>query len=156
MKFKILIFTTLLLLIQISKADNSTNISLDKLIKDNYTLMSGSDISEMLLGKTVILKDLLSEAVYEVKIHKNGTTEKKQIKSKSSKILTNVDYHARAALLDGSVKFSVSANKIITSDGVRTYNSNLYRKGNKIFGVRDIDNNAVNFQIVIGNQSQNK
>ncbi|VAW66037.1 hypothetical protein MNBD_GAMMA08-1698 [hydrothermal vent metagenome] len=156
MKLKIILFATLLLLVQISKAETPTSLTLDKLVKDNYKLMSGNDISEMLLGKKIILKDLLSEAVYEVKIHKNGTTEKKQIKSKNPKMLTNVDYHARAALLDGAAKFSVSANKIITSDGVRTYNSSLYRKGDNIFGVRDIDNNEVNFQIVIGNHSNKK
>jgi len=111
--------------------------------------MANKEINEVLLGKTVILKDLQSEAVYKIKINKNGLTEKKVLSVESPEILTDIDFQARAPILNGSVKFSISENKIITSDGIRTYISSLYKRKNTMYGVRDIDYKSVNFQIII-------
>lgn len=147
MKKNILLIPLILMIFKISLAENSSGLTLKKL--DGYKIMTGIEISEILLGKTVILKDLLSEAVYEIKINKDGVTEKKIIKAKSPKTLTNVDYQARADLLTDVLKFSIEGNKIITTDGVRTYISTLYKKGQKIYGVRDVDHESVNFQILI-------
>lgn len=134
------------MIFKVALADNNSILTLQKL--DGYKVMTGIEISEILLGKTVILKDLLSEAEYEIKINKDGVTEKKIIKAKSPKTLTNVDYQARADLLRGALKFSIEGNKIITTDGLRTYISTLYKKDKNIYGVRDVDHESVNFQIL--------
>jgi len=146
MKIIILIFL-FFMYVNSAIADAKAPLTMNDL--NGYHVMTGIEISEILLGKTVILKDLLSEAVYEIKISQNGLTEKKIITAKSPKTLTNVEYQARADLLSGDVKFSIEGNKIITTDGVRTYISTLYKKDRKIYGVRDVDNESVNFQILL-------
>jgi len=142
----IILIPVFLMIFKVAIAENNSKLTLEKL--DGYNIMTGIEISEVLLGKTVILKDLLSEAVYEIKINQNGVTEKKIITAKSPKTLTNVEYQARADLLSGAVKFSIEGNKIITTDGLRTYISTLYKKDKNIYGVRDVDHNSVNFQII--------
>jgi len=146
MKKIILLISINIMIFNTALAENNNILILQKL--QGYKIMTGIEISEILLGKTVILKDLLSEAVYEIKINKNGVTEKKTLKTKSPKTLTNVDYQARADLLKGALKFTIEGNKIITTDGLRTYVSTLYKKDNNIYGVRDVDHESVNFQIL--------
>ena len=147
MKKVIILIVSFFMLSNFSVADTNSPMTMKNL--NGYHVMTGIEISEMLLGETVILKDLLSEAVYEIKISQNGLTEKKIITAKSPKTLTNVEYQARADILSGDVKFSIEGSKIITTDGVRTYISTLYKKDRKIYGVRDVDNESVNFQILI-------
>jgi len=142
---------TFFMMFDVILADNDSRLTLQKL--DGYHIMTGLEISEILLGKTVILKDLLSEAVYEIKISQDGLTEKKVIKAKSPKTLTNVDYQARADILSGDVKFAIEGNKIITTDGVRTYIATLYKKGINIYGVRDVDHESVDFQILTNSKT---
>ena len=146
MKKIILLISINIMIFNTALAENNNILILQKL--QGYKIMTGIEISEILLGKTVILKDLLSEAVYEIKINKNGVTEKKTLKTKSPKTLTNVDYQARADLLKGALKFTIEGNKVITTDGLRTYVSTLYKKDNNIYGVRDVDHESVNFQIL--------
>ncbi|RDH82702.1 MAG: hypothetical protein DIZ80_10505 [endosymbiont of Galathealinum brachiosum] len=143
---KIIFLTIFVLFTQPTTADEK--LTLNKLVENKYHLMTSNEISEILIDKTVILKDLLSEAVYEISINKEGKIDKKIIKEKTPKMLTNIEYHSRADMLSGSIKFSIGGNKIISTDGVRTYMSSLYKKGNKIFGVRDIDHDIVNFEII--------
>ena len=147
MKIKLIVLTLCILFSQVSVADE--NLTLNKLVNNKYHLMTSNEIREILIEKTVILKDLLSEAVYEISINKDGLIDQKIIKEKSPKTLTSVEYHARADILSGSIKFSIGGNKIISTDGIRTYMSSLYKKGDKIFGVRDIDQNVVNFEVII-------
>jgi len=146
MKKIIILINALLMISKVAIVNAETPLTMKHL--NGYNIMTGLEISEILLGKTVVLKDLLSEAVYEIKISQNGLTEKKVITNKSPKTLTNVEYQARADILSGDVKFSIEGNKIITTDGVRTYISTLYKKGMNIYGVRDVDNESVNFQIL--------
>jgi len=147
MKSKIILWVILNLIITFAIAE--TKLSLASLEKQDYKQMTSIEISEMLLDKTVRLKDLLSEAVYEIQIKKDGSIKRKMITEKNPKILTSVEYSARPAVLTESVKLLIKGNKIITTDGLRTYMSTLYRKGDMIFGVRDIDHETVNFQIII-------
>jgi len=148
MRFKIIIFMVLNLIVSFAWAD--TKLTLASLESQNYKQMTGIEISKLLLNKTVKLKDLLSDAVYEIKIDADGSIKnRKKIKGKNPNILTSVEYHSRASLLSESVDLSIKGNKIITTDGIRTYMSTFYKKDNIIYGVRDIDNETVNFKIII-------
>jgi len=146
MKLIILIF--LLVNLSVSTVTAESKLTLASLEKQHYKVMTSKEISTLFLGKTITLKDLLSKAVYEVKVNKDGLTKKKVIKEKSPKTLTSIEYNSRAALLSDGLEISIKGNKIITSDGVRTYKSTLYKKDKTIYGVRDIDHDSVNFQIL--------
>jgi len=61
-----------------------SKLTLTSLEKQHYKEMTGKEINDLLLGKTIMLKDLLSKAVYEVKINNKGRT-KKSYKGKESK-----------------------------------------------------------------------
>ena len=146
---KLIILLFVLVNFSVSNSLAESKLTLTSLEKQHYKEMTGKEISELLLGKTITLKDLLSKAVYEVKINNEGLTKKKVIKEKSPKTLTSIEYNSRAALLSDGLEISIKGNKIVTSDGVRTYMSTLYKKQNTIYGVRDIDHDTVNFQIII-------
>jgi len=142
------------MLIVTAQADSK--LTLASLEKQNYKIMTGIEISEILFNKTIKIKDLLSDAIYKIKIDENGLTKRERIAPKNPKILTSVEYNSRPALLKDSIEFSIKGNKIINTDGIRTYISTLYKKHNKIYGVRDIDNNVVNFQIIIEDKNSKK
>jgi hypothetical protein len=146
---KIISLCILLMFTHLVKAEDNPILTLAELKQQGFVLIQSGEMSEMLLDKTVLIKDLLSKSVYEVKINKDGSTDKKQIKKSSAKILTSIEYHSRPALLDATTKFSISHDKIISTDGVRTYISSLYKKQDKIYAVRDVDHNRVSFQIII-------
>jgi hypothetical protein len=146
---KLIIISILSLVINVTFAGNNESLTLDYLIKNNYQLMSAAEINKIISGKKVILKDLLSKAVYELKIDKSGMTEKKTISEKSPDSITSVEYSSRADLLSGDVKLSVKGNNIVITDGIRTYISNLYKKEDNIYVVRDVDNSKVSFKIII-------
>ncbi len=147
MKIFIIIMAVIQTSISVAYADSK--LTMNSLEKQNFRVMSGSEISEIFLNNNVKLKDLLSGAVYQIKINENGLIERKTIKEKNPKTLTSVEYSSRAALLTDSVDLSVKDNKVITTDGLRTYVSTLYKKANLIYGVRDIDHETVNFQIIL-------
>ena len=149
---KLIILLFVLVNLTVSSVMAESKLTLTSLEKQHYKEMTSKEISELLLGKTITLKDLLSKAVYEVKINNEGLTKKKVIKEKSPETLTSIEYNSRAALLTDGLELVVKGNKIITSDGVRTYMSTLYKKQNIIYGVRDIDHDSVNFQIIIENK----
>lgn len=130
-------------------ADTQNRLTLSSLEKQGFVLMNGTQASEMLIGKTVQINDLLSQAVYEVKISKNGSMKRKIIKDKSPNMLTNIEYSSRADLLSDTVDMSIEGSKIIVTDGVRTYISILYKKADVIYGIRDIDHDVVNFKIIL-------
>jgi len=150
MKLIILIFV--LAKLSVSTVIAEPKLTLASLEKQQYKVMTSKEISTLLLGKTITLKDLLSKAIYEVAINEDGLTKKKVIKEKSPKTLTSIEYNSRAALLSDGLEITIKGNKIITSDGIRTYKSTLYKKDNLIYGVRDIDHDSVNFQIIIDNK----
>lgn len=146
---KLIIISVLSFLINIAFAGNNESLTLDYLIKNNYQIMSAAEINEIISGNKVILKDLLSKAVYELKIDGSGTAEKKTISEKSPASITSVEYSSRADLLSGDVKLSVKGRNIVITDGIRTYISNLYKKEDNIYVIRDVDNSKVSFKIII-------
>lgn len=147
MKIFVLIIAVIQISISVVYADSK--LTLSSLEKQNFNIMTGNEISALFLNNNIKLKDLLSGAIYQIKISENGLIERKVIKGKNPKILTSVEYNSRAALLTDAVDLSIKGNKIITTDGVRTYISILYKKKDLIYGVRDIDHETVNFQIII-------
>ena len=151
---KLIIIGILSVIVNIASAENNKTLSLEYLLNNNYQLMSATEISKIISGKKIILEDLLSKAIYELKIDESGVTEKKIISQKSPDSITNVEYSSRADLLSGDVSLTVKGNSIIITDGIRTYISTLYKKADNIYVVRDIDNNKVSFKIIIRSPDQ--
>ena len=47
----------------------------------------------------------------------------------------------------GESGYEVIGNEIVTTDGLRTITSTLYRKGERIVGARDVDAGRANFEV---------
>lgn len=137
----------MLLSFQILAAENDERHTVNRLMTDGFKEMSGAEIKQQLLGRVLMITDLQAGSIYETVLLESGARKLKKIKSESSKTLTDVDYQARAAILSENAKFSTEGNKIISTDGVRTYSIALFKKGNLMFGVRDVDGEYANFQI---------
>jgi hypothetical protein len=49
----------------------------------------------------------------------------------------------------GEAGYEISGNTIVSSDGLRTITSTLYRKDKAIIAARDVDGGRVNFEIKV-------
>ncbi len=127
--------------------EKKTNLTASKLASYGYKKMTRTTIRENFIGPTLIIIDLLAGSEYEAKFLSNGKSELKKIKENKPETLTDADYHGRAALLTGINAFTIKGNTVITTDGVRSYASTLYKKGDVVLGVRNVDNGRVYFQI---------
>ena len=127
--------------------ENTTSFTAKKLISSGYILMTGAVIRKELIGRTVTIVDLLAGSEYEAKFLADGKSELKKTKDNKPGTLTDADYQERAPLLTGFNTFTIKGDTVMTTDGVRSYTSKLYKKGNVILGVRNVDNGKVYFQI---------
>lgn len=123
-------------------------LTTDSVVKEGYQQMSAAEIRKQLLGKTIMLKDLASGRVYEGKLLKSG---KRVLKSATvaSEQVAQAAFHGGGPLLMGETDYEIKDDKVVSSDGLRTITSTLYRKGDRIVAARDIDNGAVNFELSV-------
>lgn len=56
-------------------------------------------------------------------------------------------YHGGDPVLMGESGYEISGDTIVTSDGLRTITSTLYRKDDAIVVARDIDAGRANFEV---------
>jgi len=105
--------------------------------------MTGNEIRSQLFGKTIIINDLHTKAEYEIVLSESGASEV------SPSMLTDLEYHSRAPLLSESNRLVIKGDKVVASDGICTFVSQLYIKGDKILGVRDVDNGRVYLKIMV-------
>lgn len=127
--------------------ENKTNLTASKLLSNGYNKMSGAAIREKFIGPTLIIMDLQAGSEYEAIFSPDGKSALKKIKGDKAQTLTDADYQGRAVLLTGLNTFTINGDTVITTDGIRSYISTLYKKGDVILGVRDIDNGRVYFQV---------
>ena len=127
--------------------ENKTHLTASKLLSSGYNKMSGAAIREKFIGSALIIMDLQAGSEYEAIFSPGGKSELKKIKGDKAQTLTDADYQGRAVLLTGFNTFTINGDTVITTDGIRSYISTLYIKGDVILGVRDIDNGRVYFQI---------
>lgn len=130
-------------------SESINTLTIEKLLANNFKIMTAQQIRDQLQGRTLLIKDLDANSQYElVFTHDNSKTLTKTIEDDPG-TLTNTEYQARAQLLTGPGTYSIKDNKVISSDGLREYEIKLYQKNNIIFGARNIDSGRVSFEIKI-------
>lgn len=132
--------------------ENKTSLTATKLLSDGYIKMSGAAIRKNFIGPTLIIMDLLAGSEYEAIFSPDGKSKLKKIKGDKAQTLTDADYQGRAVLLTGINAFTIKGNTFITTDGIRSYTSTLYKKGDVVLGVRNVDNGRVYFQVKLKNR----
>ena len=143
----ITLLTCLLLATSIDAIEKKGPPLVKDLLNDNYTEMTPQQFRQQLINKELVIIDLQSGAEYEVTLQQNKTTKLKKIKEEKPSTLTDPDYQGRPTLLKGDISFKVEGDNFISTDGIRVYTIKLYKKGDKILGVRDVDYGQANFQI---------
>ncbi len=123
-------------------------MSVDSAVKEGFSQMTGDEIRKTLLGKTLMLKDLTSGKVYEGKLLETGKRVLKETGVAKEQVAQSA-YHGGGSLLMGKADYEIRNNTIVSSDGIRTITSTLYRKGDRIVAARDVDGGVVNFEINI-------
>lgn len=133
-----------------SYAGDKQFLTVDELIDKGYSLMSGEQMLELMRRKTIKVVDIETDAVQISKHDKSDAAmDRKFVETKTEKTssLFDAGLLARAPALDGKVEREVVGDELVSTNGVRTYRYRLYRKQEKIFAVRDIDNGNVFLEI---------
>lgn len=149
MKKFITVLSLILITLQVFAVENEKSLNIKDIVKGGYKQLTGDEIRSQLFGKTIIINDLHTKAEYEVTLSESGASKIKQTSEASPSMLTDLEYHSRAPLLSESNRLVIKGDKVVASDGIRTFISRLYIKGNKILGVRDVDNGRVYLQIMV-------
>lgn len=129
----------------IAKKDTMT---VESVVKDGFKQMTGDEIRKELLGKTLMLRDLTSGRMYEGKLLETGKRVLKEA-DMTPEHVAEAAYHGGGRLLMGEADYEIRDNTIVSTDGLRTITSTLYRLGNRIVGARDVDGGAVNFEVTV-------
>ena len=125
-------------------------LTVDALLNNGYTQLTGSQVSELLKEGSIEIQDIETEAVYLSKLDgTNNSNNRKleQIKSHGTAYILDADLLARAPSLAGQPDYKVVGDELIAEDGVRTYHIKLYQKNDRIFIARDIDHGNVFYEI---------
>lgn len=133
-------------------AAEKTFLTVDELIKNGYSQLTEPQLRDLLKQHKVEVRDIETDAVsISTRTETDAGNNRKSESVKSDKPLFFLDTRllARAPALQGEPDYQVSGDKLIATDGVRTYQIRFYEKQGKMFGARDIDNNNVFFEIVI-------
>lgn len=149
MKFLISFLSVLLISTQVLAQNTDIELTVKGLIANGYHKMSGDEIQKQLLNKKLVLIDLDAKSQYEAILLTSGKTKKKKTVKEHPSTLTDAKFQGRAPILKGPVEYSVKGDAIVTTDGIRTHISTLYKKDDDILGIRDVDNGQVNFRITI-------
>ena len=133
-----------------SYAGDKRFLTVDELIDNGYSLMPGEQMLELMRSKTIKVVDIETDAVLISKHDKSDVAmERKFVETKTEKSssLFDVRLLARAPALDGKIEREVVGDELVSTNGVRTYRYRLYRKQERIFAVRDIDNGNVFLEV---------
>ncbi len=124
-------------------------MTVDSVVSDGFVQLSGDDIRSELLGKTLMLRDLTSGRVYEGELLESGTRVLREATTQTAQQTADALFHGGGPVLLGEAAYEIRGDAIVSSDGLRTISSTLYRKGDRIVGARDVDNGAVNFELTV-------
>ena len=135
-------------------AEERLFLTIEELLDHGYTQLTGQQLGELLQQKKIELRDIETEAVSlsrQVNSSESGTASRQSedVKSGSAMYFLDTRLLARAPFLEGEPKYTVSGDELIATDGVRTYHIRFYEKQGKMYGVRDIDNGYVFFEVII-------
>jgi hypothetical protein len=140
-----------LLLININAfAVDAKFLTVDVLLANGYTQLTGSQLNELLKTQSIEIHDIETEAVYFSEHDGSDNTNNRkleQTRGHGAGYLLNAELLARAPSLAGQPDYRIAGNELIAEDGVRTYHIKLYRKNDRIFIARDIDHGNVFYEI---------
>ncbi|RKZ70345.1 MAG: hypothetical protein DRQ44_00870 [Gammaproteobacteria bacterium] len=150
--FSVFLMLVLSLLINNVSADEKPFLTVDELIKNGYTRLSGLQLIDLLKQHKIVIRDIETDAV-SISTRTNpdtGNSRKSQeLKNDSALYFLDARLLARAPSLEGKPDYKVAGDELIATDGVRTYHITFYEKQGKMFGARDIDNGNVFFEIIL-------
>ena len=122
-------------------------LSVDALLADGYRQLSGADI-KALVGRKLGLRDLTTGIEYEGMLHESGKRVLKEV-GIAKEQLAQAAFHGGGSMVMGEGGYEIKDDTIVSSDGLRTITSTLYRKGDRILAARDVDNNRVNYEVYL-------
>ena len=135
-----------------ANADERHFLTVDELVENNYVLLSGQQILEIMNQHSIKVVNIETEAVtVSMNDSNSANIDREFVEKKSGKASSFLDPRlmARAPRLEGKVERKVVGDELIATDGVRTYHYRLYKKQDKIYAVRDIDNGNVFLEVKI-------
>lgn len=135
-----------------SHADEKPFLTVDELVENGYTILSGLQVLEIMSNHSIKVIDIETDAVtISTKDKSNADMDRKFVEKKSDKApsLLDVRLMARAPALEGKIERKVEGDELVSTDGVRTYRYRLYKKQEKIYAVRDIDFGNVFFEVEV-------
>jgi len=133
-------------------ADEKQFLTVDELIENGYTQLSGLQLTDLLKQHKIEIHDIETDAVsISTRTNPNNGNSRKSEELKNDRPLYFLDSRllARAPSLEGKPDYKVVEDELIATDGVRTYHIKFYEKQGKIFGARDIDHGNVFFEIML-------
>ncbi len=133
-------------------AGKTAFLTVTELVDSGYTLLSGLQILEIMENNTIQVVDIETDAVVVSKSDDaSAAMDRKFVEKKSGSASSSFDARlmARAPALEGKIDRRVAGDELISTDGVRTYHFRLYKKQERIFAVRDIDNGDVFFEVEV-------
>ncbi len=134
-------------------ADEKHFLTVDVLVNNGYSQLTGLQLIELLKEHKVEIHDIETEAVTlstRTETDAGNVANRKSKDVKSGKPLYFLDTRllARAPSLKGKSDYMVVADELIATDGVRTYHIKFYEKQGKMYGARNIDHGNVFFEII--------
>jgi hypothetical protein len=118
----------------------------EDLLADGYLQMSGAEIGA-LIGKKLILRNRVSGQEYAGMLLEGGRRVLSIVDGAASGPALQGLYHGGDPVLMGESGYAIVGDTVITSDGMRTITSKLYRKDDKIVAARDVDSGRANFEV---------
>lgn len=142
------------LVAEASHADIKKFLTVDNLIENGYTQLTGLQLIELLNEHKVEVRDIETESVslstrIETEAGNTVNRTSKELKAGKSSYFLDTRLLARAPSLSGEPDYKVSEDEMIATDGLRTYHIKFYEKKGKMYGARDIDNGNVFFEIIV-------
>ncbi len=133
-------------------ADETHFLTVDELVENNYVLLTGRQILEIMNQHSIKVVDIETDAVtISRNSETNANMDRKFEEKKSDKASYFLDPRlmARAPMLEGKIERKVVGDELVATDGIRTYHYRLYKKQEKIYAVRDIDNGNVFLEVKV-------
>jgi hypothetical protein len=124
-------------------------ISVDELLASGFTQLTGEQIRQELLGKTLVLRDLRSGREYEGMLLEGGKRVLKETTVEGARQSADALFHGGGPVLLGEAAYEIKDDVIVTTDGLRTIESTLYRQGSRIVAARDVDHGVVNYELSV-------
>lgn len=130
-------------------ADNEKYLTVDALIEQGFALLDGEELMQVFQMRKLAVSDIETGEVYilEGDRQKTGKNEKEDmvVSARPDKVL-DPGFAARPAMLNNA-RYQIRNDRIIATDGIRSYNIRLYMKGDALYAVRDVDAGKVYFKV---------